>query len=195
MGHIRREDSAWFAVELNESIAPWAYARGEPYRVISALELLASTIALMVFGPATCLPSPCTAAVSVTGETDSQVATNVVARGATTSFPLCAVAMELASQLEARSATLSLEWAPRYLNEEADAFTNGDFSGFDPAKRLSVDFASLPWLHLPELLKEGQAYYAETAKAKVARKGSTIAPATRKRPKGHESRLRFREPW
>ena len=194
-GRIHKECSAWFAVELNESIAPWAYTRGEPYRVISALELLASTIALMVFGPAECLPVPCTAAVSITGETDSQVATSVVAKGATTSFPLCAVAMELASQLEARSATLALEWAPRYLNQEADALTNGDFIGFDPARRLRVDFASLPWLYLPDLLKEGQAFYAENARVKAARKGSAVTPAVRKRPKGHSSRLRFREPW
>ena len=194
-GRIRKELSPWFAVELSEATAPWAYTRGEPYRVISALELLASTIALMVFGPAVCLPEPCTAAVSVTGETDSQVATSVVAKGASTSFPLCAVAMELASQLEARSATLSLEWAPRYLNREADALTNGNFTGFDPERRLHVDFAGLPWLYLPSLLTEGQAFYAENAKARAEKKGSKGTAGARKRPRGHSSQLRFREPW
>ena len=194
-GTIRKELSPCFAVELSEATAPWAYTRGEPYRVISALELLASTIALMVFGPAECLPEPCTAAVSVTGETDSQVATSVVAKGASTSFPLCAVAMELASQLEARSATLSLEWAPRYLNKVADALTNGNFAGFDPGRRRHVDFAGLPWLYLPSLLSEGQAFYAETAKARAERKGARNAPGARNRPRGDSTRLRFREPW
>ena len=138
--------------------APWAFAKGEPYKVISALELLASTIALMVFGLPEVLPTPGMAKVAVTGDTDSQVSASVVARGASTSFPLCVVAMELAAQLEARASTLSLSWAPRYMNDEADALTNGRFEGFCPGKRISVTMESLPWLRLPELLREGQEF-------------------------------------
>ena len=152
-------------------------------------------MALIIFGPDRVLPGPGAALVTIRGDTDSQVSASVVAKGASTSFPLCAVAMELAAQLEARSATLNLEWAPRYMNEEADALTNGDFSGFDPKLRRSVNWERLPWLHLPDLMQRGAAFYAEMKEARAARRISDAVGPTRKRPRGHASRLRFKEPW
>ena len=41
----------WFSVELTRENAPWSFCRGEPYRVVSALELLAPTMAILLFGP------------------------------------------------------------------------------------------------------------------------------------------------
>ena len=38
---------------------------------------------------------------------------------------------------------VSLKWRPRDENEPADALTNGDFTGFDPVKRISVSRTTL----------------------------------------------------
>ena len=114
----------WFSIELTEKTAPWAFVKGEPYKVISALELLATTIAVLLFGPEETLPEDGLANVVVTGFTDSMVSTHAVVRGLSTSFPLCVVAMELAAQLERRGSKLRLQWAPRAHNQEADDLTN-----------------------------------------------------------------------
>ena len=55
----------------------------------------------------------------------------------TTKFPMLVILGELAAQLRALNAELSLEWVPRLQNEEADALTNGDFSAFRPEHRSS----------------------------------------------------------
>ena len=39
-----------FAVELTRANASWIYAKGEPYRVIAALELYATLLCILVFG-------------------------------------------------------------------------------------------------------------------------------------------------
>jgi hypothetical protein len=50
-GTLRKDLSPWFAMELDEQSAPWVYWRGLPFKVIGALELLASLVALLLFGP------------------------------------------------------------------------------------------------------------------------------------------------
>ena len=41
----------WFSVVLDRSNAPWIFVKGEPFKLIAALELLAITVAVMIFGP------------------------------------------------------------------------------------------------------------------------------------------------
>ena len=48
-GSERGCDARWFALELSSAEIPWAYERGDPFKAISALELLA-TLLLVVFG-------------------------------------------------------------------------------------------------------------------------------------------------
>ena len=91
-----------------------------------------------------------------TGQTDSQVASQLVGRSMTTSYPLCLIAMEAAAQLEGRSLDLALEWIPRTHNAEADALTNLEFGAFSPACRIPVDVATLPFLVLPRLMAEAK---------------------------------------
>ena len=94
----------------------------------------------------------------MTGLTDSTVAASVVGRGATTSYPLCLLAMECSAQLEARGVDLSLEWVPRETNAEADALSNLVLGGFDSALRVDLDPARLPFLVLPQLLDSAEAW-------------------------------------
>jgi hypothetical protein len=185
----------WFSLELNESTAPWAYCKGEPYKTIAALELLATTVAVLLFGPDSSLPSGGTACACVTGHTDSQVSTHAVVRGLSTSFPLCVVAMELAAQLENKNAELRLLWAPRTHNQEADDLSNGAVAGFSPEKEVKIkSLEDLPFLILPEFMAAGKAFYDDIAKSKAVRKeaGGVIQREPKRRK---DTRLRTREPW
>ena len=129
--------------------------------------------------------------VGVTGLTDSQVSSEVVSRGLTTAFPLCCVAMELAAQLEMRSAELRLEWVPRNMNEEADRLADGDARGFSSANKRGTEFADLRWLVLDDLLRTGAEFYqASAARTPARRKAATSA-----RRRAARARLRDREPW
>jgi hypothetical protein len=189
------KDSPWFSVQLTERSAPWAFHKGEPYKTISALELIASTMGLMVFGPEVVSGDHQDVGVVLalseeTGFTDSQVATAVVRRGCSTSFPLCVIAMELAAQLEARQTRLTLEWSPREVNQQADDLTNEKFDEFELSRRLEVDFDRLPWKYLPQAMREGMEFYEESAKLRG--RGLARPPPAKKRK---DLSLRVRDPW
>ena len=133
--------------------------------------------------------------VTVTGFTDSQVSASVVTRGLTTSFPPCAVAMELAAQLEARNAELLLEWVPREVNAEADRLAGGRTAGFDPELRVRANLGQVRWLVLDRMLAAGKAFQEESARIKArARAGSTRSRGGGGAPV-HKKALREREPW
>ena len=177
--------SRWFSLRLTPSSAPWAFVRGLPSSQISTLEMLATTVGVVALDLKT--NCPMAKRVQVTGLTDSQVSSNVVARGQTTAFPLCCVAMELAAQLEARRLDLSLDWVPRDSNSEADALADGNTDGFNPELRVGFNLEELPWLVLPGLLDEGHRFYTDG----VGRQKPVPAEP---RPAGRK-RLRDREPW
>jgi hypothetical protein len=99
-GKVNKAESPWFAITLDRDSAPWAFDKGAPYKAISALELLASTVGIAVFAPELVTLRGQDALITVTGTTDSQVSASVVARGMTTRFPLVLVAMELSAKLE-----------------------------------------------------------------------------------------------
>ena len=67
--------------------------------------------------------------MTVSGLTDSVVATHALGRVLTTSHPLCIVAMEVAIQMERLGLDLRLAWTPRHLNEEADYLSNCKIAG------------------------------------------------------------------
>ena len=184
--------SRWFSVRLTEASAPWAFVRGSPARAISTLELLATTLGLVLLAPPELNVQGVAGTVAVTGLTDSQVSSAVVSRGLTTAFPLCAVAMELAAQLEARGAELFLDWIPRDANREADALADGRGEGFDPALRVSTDLRDVRWLVLNDLLDAGARFFREaaasTGSGKSSGRGGGVAGRKRKK-------LKERDPW
>ena len=50
-GGVPASQAPWFAVELTRVNAPWAFARGEPFRTIASLELLGAFVGVMVLLP------------------------------------------------------------------------------------------------------------------------------------------------
>ena len=105
-GSVDTRTSKWFSVRLDENTAPWAFSRGLPARSISTLELLATTVGLVLLAPHGLEEPDVEGTVTVQGLTDSQVSSHVVTRGLTTTYPLCCIAMELAAQLERRGCEL-----------------------------------------------------------------------------------------
>ncbi len=93
--------------------------------------------------------------------------------------------MELAAQTERHNLRLSIDWSPRDLNAEADDLSNNITAAFTPSLRINLDLASLPWLVLPGLMREGAEFDKNRPSARQ--------PRHRKKAKG--ARLREVDPW
>ena len=205
-GKIDPRISPWFSTRLTRENAPWAFDKaGQPFRVISALELLATTVAFILFAPSAMDGARRRFGIRVSSWTDSQVATAAAAKGLSASYPLCLVQMELSAQMESRRAILEPEWAPREVNQEADALTNEVFGQFAPDFRISATMDSLPWVIFPRLVDESRNFYAELI-AESSRTGGAGVPAGSERPalsaprrphrlSGRTGGLRVSDPW
>ena len=182
------QKSRWFAIRLTPQSAPWAFWRGEPYKAISALELLGTVICLMLFKAKRTEGQKI---MTVTGLTDSMVASMVLGKGLATAFPLCLIAMEAAAQMEEQRLDLALQWVPRDVNAEADALSNMRFQGFSPALRVEAEMDELPFLVLPRLLEDAKSFMNSKTATVLRPRGRTgmkvhLAPA---------KRLRVSQPW
>ena len=69
--------------------------------------------------------------------------------------------MELATQLTVRHLDLTLAWRRRDTNTEADDLTNGQFGGFDPARRLDAAKVASSFICMDELEKATRAWRRE----------------------------------
>jgi hypothetical protein len=127
--------------------------------------------------------------VKITGATDNIGNSFILARLMSTKFPLLIVLGELAMQLQKRDLSLDLVWAPRLQNEEADALTNADYSGFAEGKRIHMDVASLEFLVMGRLQEVSEHLYQDI----VARRGS--AQKAKSARTGPRVRLKARDPW
>ncbi len=142
----------WFSVVLDRSNAPWIFVKGEPFKLIAALELLAITVSVMAFGPGSSWQDLAGRSV-LTAYTDNLVNSYVLGKFMSTSFPLSVVLMELALQLQLMQLEMELQWIPREQNEEADALTNLEFGSFDPNRRILVQLEKMDFRILPELMQ------------------------------------------
>ena len=167
----------WFAVDLDRVSAPWAFARGEPFRTIAALELFATLICVVVFS--TGWPEGAHGAMAIQGIADNAGNTFAVTRLMSSKFPLIVILAELAMQLRRRAVSLDLQWVPRDQNEEADALTNGAYGSFDPRRRLPIDPAKIEWLALPRLLEVSEVLCKDIQELKAAKGAAKAAPHRR----------------
>ena len=109
---------------------PWAYTRGDPFRSVASLELLATLVCVLAFEPAE--PELSGAAIGLTAGGDNQSNGFTRDKLSSTKYPLYLVLMERSLQLRRRNLLLSVAWRPRDENVEADALTNEVFTGFSP---------------------------------------------------------------
>ena len=86
------------------------------------------------------------------GLTDNAGNTFIIRKLYTSAFPTAAVLMQLASALSKKRLWLSLDWLPQESDKEADALTNEEFDDFTPNLRINVDWKSLPFGVMNQLL-------------------------------------------
>ena len=120
----------WFSLEGEKCWAPWAFAKGDPGKVIAALELLATLVGVQLWVPDGGTKKTCR--VAIRGKTDNQSNEALLKKTMTTKFPSTLILMELAEELSAKNCELQLQWVRRDLNQLADDLTNENFASFDP---------------------------------------------------------------
>ena len=194
------KEAKWFAVRLTPRNAPWAFARGEPFRLIASLELLGMLLGTMLLAPAEDFErgAESTGLVTIGCLTDNQGNAFLLDRLVTTKYPLALILIELAWQCAQRRVALRADWVPRMQNEEADDLTNGKFEKFCPGNRIPVELEKLEFGILHKLLEAGEEYHKEIEEAKATAKAERIAGKNRvvqrkKRLKGES--LKDTDPW
>lgn len=136
-----------FLLALTRQNAPWIFVKGEPFKIISSLQLLAITVALMVFGPgAEWQDLACH--LALTPSTDNQTNAYILDRLMSTAFPASVILMELALQMQERQLELDLQgplgsktWRPM-----------PDFTMLAEGKRIEVDLQNLDFKALHVLM-------------------------------------------
>ena len=177
----------WFSVELTRKTAPWAYVKGEPFRSISSLELVAVLTAIMLFAPEAKWRSS-RGLARIPAITDNLGNTYTLVRFMSCKFPLSIVVMELACQLDKFGVELDLGWAPRAQNQEADDLTNMKFEGFDESRRIHANFEEMKFMVLDELMGRATELDAEIQLAVTSRQAKSDGP----KEKGS---LKWKQPW
>ena len=189
----RWRDSRWFSMQLTRRNAPWAFLKGEPFRNISSLELMAVLVAVVFFGD-----NPekfrMRGAMRISGTTDNLGNCYVLQRLLSCKFPLSIVVMELACQLERLGLELDLAWAPRNQNVEADALTNSEYQGFDPKKRILKELEEIEFVLLHELLEEAAEMNEELKMARSSKEAKGDRPEKEERIKKRKGQTRWEDP-
>ena len=198
---VRTSNAPWFSLQLARKTAPWAFEKGEPFRTIASLELLASRIGLMVLVPKASDGGDSVGLVGLSVGTGNQGNTYLLTRMLTTKYPLGVVLMELAHQCRVGQFVLCAHWLPRRENEEADALANFDFRHFPADSRMEVGLDTLEFGVLPFLLDKGQDYLNELAQAQARAKARMLRALERKGDGGDGKRKKIadtlaqRDPW
>jgi hypothetical protein len=159
----------WFACRVEAATYPWVFEKGQPFKVIAALELLAALYGVMLLVPESDHQDGL-ARVRFTAGTDNQSNEHLVRKMLTTKLPLGLVCMELAAQLSHRHLDLSLVWRRRDDNTEADDLTNQKFEAFDPDLRVSTDGVPGKFLCMSELEEATRSWRLELIARREAKR-------------------------
>ena len=154
------------SLEVDRSWAPWAFSKSSPNKVIAALELLATLIAVKLWIPVS--EDRQASRVALRGFTDNQSNEAPVKKAMTTKYPSSLVLLELVEELAAKKCDLSLTWIRRDLNQLADDLTNEKFDSFDPEFRVPLKGEDMRWRVLDKLLSCADNFYSELKKRKAA---------------------------
>ena len=184
------EKARWFSIRLNRRNAPWAYLKGEPYRNIAALELTAVLVAVMLFNKKIS-DGGRRASMRLTALTDNVANSYVLKKYLSCKFPLSVILLELACQLKKTGMELDLHWIPRDQNVPADSLTNGRFDGFDPEKRIQIEFEDLEFIILKDLIELAGKLDEEIKMIKTSKE----AKGSKKDTKVKKGETKWKDPW
>jgi hypothetical protein len=150
-------EAKWCAMEIVEAEAPWIFAKKDPQRVIAALELLATMVAIVLFDPDESRGGlrGCT----LTASTDNKGNSYIINKLSSTKWPITALLIEASEQLRCRNAILNLRWLKRDDNAQADALTNSDYTLFKDCNRVGTSFADVKWKRLGTIMQVSQDLY------------------------------------
>ena len=183
----------WFGGEITVQDAPWVWARkGDAQRVIAALELLASILAIMLFDPDNRRSTVC--ACSITGSTDNKGNSYIVKKMLSTKFSITPLLIELSEQLRMRKAELHLKWIPREDNQEADDLSNLNFKDFSAARRIQFSIGETQWKVFNELITVTKQMFDAISIERERQVNTKRKVHPIKRLRGSK-RLRWTDPW
>ena len=134
----------WFSEEVPIAWAPWLKLKRDPKRIIAALKLLASLVAVKLWMPPSQQHSE--AVCWLKGKTDNQSNTYALTKWMSTKFPLTIFIMEMSESLRLGRCNLKLDWVPREWNQLADDLTNQKFDMFSLQDRVRWDPFQQEWL-------------------------------------------------
>eukprot|EP00435_Cladocopium_sp_Y103_P030315 s433_g7.t1 len=167
----------WFSERVQPWLAPWLGMRSKnPKRVIAALEMLASLVAIKLWSK----EDAGRLSIHTEAFTDNRGNEFILKKGMSTKFPIALLVIEVSETLRSLETTADLRWIKREDNQRADDLTNQDYHAFDLGKRIRVTEENCKWVVLGELLPESQRIYDEVQKfkekkkAEKAEKGSTV---------------------
>ena len=164
----------WFSVRLGPREVPYLFKPGIGSQWAStSAELLASLLALHLFGWLDETRKRKSIEVYLIGGTDNRANEALTAKRSTTRWPLLAINMQLSSSLSRARLSLGLRWRPRDENTEADQLTNEVFTGFDDALRVGVTWSEIDLEVLDCLVRTHDEF--EAAKI-AAREAAKFAP-------------------
>ena len=145
------KQARWFALEVTSEEVPWLFDTEHLPSRSTVAELLASLIALEVFGHFEAGARP--RQVVLEAGTDNLATEHITRKGASNKFPLFYVQMQLGLKCYLHGLVFQLRWRPRETNVEADDLTNLRFDRFDMALRCQVKWKGLDWSLMEELLQ------------------------------------------
>ena len=193
-GGTPTEKSRWFSVELTRRTAPWAYAKGDPFRSISSLELVAVLTAIMLLAPEAKWRGGRSVAV-ISATTDNLGNTFVLQKFMSCKYPLTIVVMELACQLRKYQLEMDLAWAPRMQNVPADSLTNMEFEMFREELRITKKFEELDFEVLDLLMEKAGELDQEIKLVKSSKEGKKASWEDEKKGKRKKGEMKWKDPW
>lgn len=171
----------WFSQEVKEELAPWLRCKkGSPKRVIAALELLATIIAVKIWAP----DYKGRMVAKIPAMTDNLSNEFAVKKFMTSKYPGTVLLMELAEELRAQDLGLGLRWVRRDGNQLADDLTNENFEKFDPALRVVVSGSEIKWRVFDKIDGESKKLYDQIRGIKEASKKNKLDGRVEEFPKG-----------
>ena len=192
--HGGAKNARWFSMQLTRKNAPWAFLKGEPFRNISSLELMAVLVAVIFFGGDS-KKFGSRGSMRISGTTDNLGNCYVLQRLLSCKFPLSIVVMELACQLERLGLEMDLAWAPRNQNVEADALTNSEFQDFCPEKRIKKELEDVEFVLLHELMQEAAEMNEELKMARSSKEAKGDRPEREEPQRKRKGQTRWQDPW